>query len=261
MPDPGDEVAVLCTVAVSVLAEEAGLPDGVLIFPGREIIVPCGDSARIAVDAGGLANARIAAISADGEGLFSFDGGVVTDIAVTLRSVSANTEVLVELAKIDALLPAAEILWPALAAPDGSFARLPRCVAGTLGYRLNKRMASGVIKWREVTDPYYVDADSLRTVKIPDDLADSAHLVGDLAYASPLGYLDAGVQKFDFAVSPKAGKRVGEGVFCENCVYAFEVQFTDSLGNRSAPASRMAVSGSEDADSCAFAQYDWRKLK
>jgi hypothetical protein len=219
------------------------------IFPGHEFSVPVGGDTLLFVDVSRESNARIAGIWVDGGRLCCAEDGVVRDTGIALFGVVGGVVVIVELAKIDTVPPVVEIVSPAPAA-SGEFATsIPVCSFGALEYRLNKTMASGYIKWWNAGDSNQEDRDSLRFVRIPGDITKYTHDIGGWSYAFPDGYLSEGLQKFDLSVSPVAGKRISVDQIAALSAYAFEIQFTDSLGNRSGTVSR-TVWVTEAANGC-----------
>lgn len=227
-PDPVDEYV---PVSVDVVGGDAA------VYPSRSFEIPVDDAVMISVDVRGEVNTRIAAISVGGTEVCCRGDEVVRDTSVIVVGAAGGVAVVVELAKIDGVMPKAEIVSPALTTPGEPVASISVCSMGELEYRLNKRMASGYIKWRNMS----VGAennDSLQTVRIPEDITAESHNIGDWSYADPDGYLGDGPQRFDLAVSPVDGKRVTREQFTVPATYSFEIQFTDSLGNRSEKAYR-----------------------
>jgi len=228
MPDPEVEY-------VPVTVDVVG--GGAEVFPARSFDIPIDGAVTVSVNVRGEANTRIAAIWVGGEGVCCFGDGVVRDTAVAVVGVGGGVAVVVELAKIDCVWPTAEFVSPALAAPGDPAASIPVCSLGTLEYRLNKSMAFGYIKWRNMSNDAW-NNDSLQTVRIPDDITEESHTIGSWSYAYPNGYLNEGLQLFDLAVSPVAGKRVPRSRFAAPAAYSFEIRFTDSLGNESGKTYR-----------------------
>jgi hypothetical protein len=209
------------------------------IFPGPEFSVPAGGDTLLFVDVGRESNTRIAGIWVDGGRLCCAEEEVVRNTWVPLVGVRGRVAVKVELAKIDTVMPVVEIVSPALTPSGEAATGISICSFGMFEYRINKTMAKGYIKWRKVIiDDGWEDRDSLQVVRIPGDITRNGHDIGDWSYSSPDGYLSEGLQKFDLAVSPIAGKRVSRSQITANAAYIFEIRFTDSLGNESDMASR-----------------------
>jgi hypothetical protein len=228
MPDPVDEYA-----PVTVEIEGDGNAE---VYPSRAFDVLVGGGATVSINAGLETNTRIAWIRVGGEEVCCGGDTVVREAAVAVPGVSGGIAVAVGLAKIDAVWPVAEIVSPA--ATDAFAATVPLCLFGAIEYTLNKSMAGGYIKWRSEDADGATNNDSLQTVRIPEDITGDSHDIGAWSYASPDGYLSEGLQKFDLAVSPVAGKRVTRGEIGVPRAYSFVIQFTDSLGNESAKALR-----------------------
>jgi len=225
----GGEVAAV-TVEVT-----GGVAD---IFPGQEFSVPVGADTLIFINVAQEPNTRIAGIWVDGGRMCCDEDGVVRDTGIALIGVGGGVAVIVELAKIDTVPPVVEIVSPAPTASGGAAASISVCSFGLLEYKLNKTMASGYIKWRSAGSADSEDKDSLRVIKIPGDITRYTHDIGGWSYSYPDAYLSEGSQKFDLAVSPVAGKRISRDQIAALSAYAFEIQFTDSLGNKSGTASR-----------------------
>lgn len=228
-PDPEDEYVPVTVEVVGGAAE---------VYPARSFEIPLGGAVTVSIDVSGEANTRIAAIWVGAEGVCCFGEGVVRDAAVAVPGVGGGVAVVVELAKIDGVRPEAEIVSPALSAPGEPAASVSVCSLGAIEYRLNKRMSSGYIKWKSMS-PGAENNDSLQTVRVPEDITEESHNIGNWSYASPDGYLNEGLQRFDLAVSPAEGKRVPRGRFAAPAAYSIEIQFTDSLGNESEKALRL----------------------
>jgi len=220
-PVPEDDVA---EVTVEVTGGSAD------IFPGLRFNVPVGGDTLLFVDVNREVNTRIDGIWVDGGKQCCAEESVVRNTWVSLVGVRGGVAVTVKLVPIDTVMPVLELVSPA----PGEFATsIPICSFGELEYRLNKSMANGYIKWwKVIADDGWEDRDSLQTVRIPGDITRYNHDIGDWSYASPNGYLSEGLQKFDLTVSPVAGKRISRGQIV-NAAYAIEIQFTDSLGNKS----------------------------
>ncbi len=221
------------------------------IYPGAEFGVPVGADTSLFIDAGRELNSRIAGIWVDGGRLCCAEEEVVLSTWVSLVGVGAGGVVVrVELAPIDTVPPVLEIVSPKPAPPGEVVTGVSMCLFGALEYRLNKTMAKGYIKWwKNPSADGWEDRDSLQVVKIPGDITRYSHEIGDLSYSSPDGYLSEGLQKFDLAVSPVAGKRITRSQITANAAYIFEIQFTDSLGNESEKVSR-TVWASNAAGGC-----------
>jgi hypothetical protein len=210
------------------------------IFPGPKFSVPVGGDTLLFIDVSLEPNTRISEIWVDGGRQCCAEESVVRDTRVSLVGVAGGVVVKVELARIDTVPPVAEIVWPAPAPPGEVATGISVCSFGTLEYRLNKTMAKGYIKWRKsVNADGWEDRDSLQIVRIPEDITRYSHGIGEWSYSSPDGYLSEGLQKFDLAVSPVAGKRISRSQIAANAAYIFEIKFTDSLGNESDRVSRI----------------------
>jgi len=206
------------------------------IFPGLKFSVPVGGDTLLFVDVNREPNTRIAEIWVDGGRQCCAEESVVRYAWVSFAGVRGGVAVKVELAKIDTVMPAVELVSPALT--DGVVTSVPICSFGELEYRLNKTMSGGYVKWWKVTaDDGWEDRDSLQVVRIPGDVTKYTHDTGGWLYMSPEDYLNEGLQKFNLTVSPVAGKRVSVGKIAYSA-YAFELQFTDSLGNKSEKVQR-----------------------
>jgi len=209
------------------------------IFPGPAFSVPVGGDTLLFIDASREPNTRIAEIWVDGGRQCCAEESIVRDTWVSLVGVSGGVVVKVELVRIDTVPPVAEIISPAPAPPGEVATGISVCSFGALEYRLNKTMAKGYIKWRKsINADGWEDRDSLQIVRIPEDITRYSHDIGEWSYSSPNGYLSEGLQKFDLAVSPVAGKRVSRSQIAANAAYVFEIKFTDSLGNESERVSR-----------------------
>jgi len=230
-PTPAGEEASTVTVDVT-----GGIAD---IFPGREFSVPVGGDTLLFINVRREPNTRIVGIWVDGGRMCCAEESVVRDTGIALFGVSGGVAVVVELAKIDTVPPVVEIVSPSPAVSGEFAASVPVCSFGILEYRLNKAMANGYIKWRNVGETNLDDRDSLQVVKIPADITKYSHEVGDWSYAAPDGYLSEGLQKFDLTVSPVAGKRIARGQIAAPAAYSFEARFADSLGNKSETVSRV----------------------
>ncbi|MDR2591286.1 MAG: hypothetical protein LBC59_00570 [Chitinispirillales bacterium] len=218
----------LAAVAVDVIGGSAD------IFPGPEFSVPVGGDTLLFVDVSREQNTRIAGIWVDGGRQCCAEEEVVRSTWVSLVGVGGGVTVTVELAQIDTVLPILEIVSPMPTPPGEAATGISICSFGAFEYRLNKTMAKGYIKWwKNVNADDWEDRDSLQVVKIPGDITRYSHDIGAWSYSSPDGYLSEGLQKFDLAVSPIAGKRISRSQITANAVYTFEIQFTDSLGNES----------------------------
>jgi hypothetical protein len=226
-PTPADDDISTVTVEVT-----GGIAD---IFPGQEFSVPVGGDTLLFINVRREPNTRIAGIWVDGGRMCCAEESVVRDTGIALFGVNGGVAVVVELTRIDTVPPIVEIVSPLPAAPGEFAASVPVCSFGTLEYRLNKAMANGYIKWRNVGETDFDDRDSLQTVRIPADITKYGHEIGDWSYAAP----DEGLQKFDLTVSPVAGKRVAHGQIAAPAAYSFEVRFADSLGNKSEAVSRV----------------------
>jgi hypothetical protein len=228
MPDPSDGYAL-----VTVEIEGGGNAE---VYPSRAFDVPVGGGATVSIDTRFEANTRIAWIRVGGEEACCGGDTVARHAAVEVPVISGGVSITVGLAKIDTVMPVAEIVSPA--ATDAFATTIPLCLFGAIEYKLNKSMAGGYIRWRSEEANGAQNGDSLRTVRIPEDIAEDGLDIGAWSYASPDGYLSEGLQKFDLAVSPVAEKRVPPGEIGVPGAYLFEIQFADSLGNESAKASR-----------------------
>jgi len=226
---PEDDVA---EVAVEVIGGSAD------IFPGSKFSVPVGGDTLLFVDVRGELNTRIAGIWVDGGRQCCAEESVVRNTWVSLVGVRGGVAVKVELLPIDTVMPVLELVWPEPAAPGEFATGVPICSFGVLEYRLNKTMVNGYIKWwKAIADDGWEDRDSLQVVNIPGDITKYDHDTGGWLYTSPSGYLSEGLQRFKWTVSPVAGKRVSIDKIV-HATYSFEMQFTDSLGNKSEKVSR-----------------------
>ncbi len=241
---PADTEYDVATVTVEVIGGRAD------IFPGAEFSVPVGNDTLLYVDVKREPNTRIAGIWVDGGKQCCAEDGVVRDTWVSLIGVKGGVTVTVELAEIDTVTPVVEMVYPEAAPPEQIVASVPYCSFGVIEYRLNKAMANGYIKWWKIASADdWEDRDSLQTVWIPRDITKYTHNTGNGSYASPDGYLSEGLQRFDLKISPVAGKRVPLNQVAANAAYAFEIQFVDSLGNKSEKTSR-TVWASNAAGGC-----------
>jgi len=155
---------------------------------------------------------------------------------VSLVGVRGGVSVTVELAKIDTVTPIVELVSPVQT--GDVVTSVPVCSFGELEYRINKTMAGGYVKWwKVIADDGWEDRDSLQVVRIPGDVTKYSHDTGGWVYASPDDYLNEGLQKFSLTVSPVAGKRVSRSQIAY-AAYTFEIQFADSLGNKSEKVQR-----------------------
>jgi hypothetical protein len=233
IPSSADDKKDVAEITVEVVGGSAD------IFPGAKLSVPVGGDTLLFVDVSRSPNTRIAGIWVDGGRLCCAEESVVRDTWVSLVGVSGGVVVKVELVPIDTVMPIVEIVSPALTPPGEVATGISICSFGTLEYRLNKAMAKGYVKWRKsVNTDGWEDRDSMQVVRIPDDITRYSHEIGVWSYSSPNGYLSEGLQKFDLAVSPVAGKRISRSQIAANAAYIFEIQFTDSLGNESERLSR-----------------------
>jgi hypothetical protein len=230
IPDGGiDEVA---TVTVEVRGGNAALS------PGAEFSVPVGGDAQLYVDAGMERNTRIAGIWVDGGRVCCAADTVVRETWVELTGVKGGIVTIVELARIDTVLPVVELISPEQSYGEPVWTSVSICSFGELEYKLNKTMAFGYIRWADTSPNAKEDRDSLCVVRIPADITKFDHEIGAWSYVSPAGYLSEGRQKFDLAVSPVFGKRIVREQIPVNKPYDIEIQFTDSLGNASDKVSR-----------------------
>jgi len=228
----------LSEVAVEVIGGSAD------VFPGSRFSVPVGGDTLLFVDVSRKLNTRIAGIWVDGGKQCCAEESVVRNTWVSLVGVKGGVTVKVELVPIDTVAPVLELVSPGEAAPGEFATGVSICYFGELEYRLNKTMVEGYIKWwKVIADDGWEDRDSLQVVRIPGDITKYDHDTWGLSYASPDGYLSEGLQRFKLTVSPIAGKRISRNLIV-NAAYTFEIQFSDSLGNKSEKISRTVwVSG------------------
>ncbi|MCL2181949.1 MAG: hypothetical protein FWB85_00555 [Chitinispirillia bacterium] len=255
--DVGFKSVIGTMYSVTVEVGGAGAAD---ISPRREFLVPYRGEVSVTVRA--LVNTKIASVSVNGAPRYVFDGLLVRDTALTFAGITSNTRILVSLAEIDTVMPDVKIVWPVIGTGDRSV--VPGiCLGGVFAYRLNKRMASGVARWLDLDNIYNADKDSLRSVRIPGDIFDAPHNLAELItkapviYESPKQYLEEGLQRFNFEISPVAAKRYTHGA---GRLYRLELQFADSLGNLSAVESRI-VNTRADGRSCEDAINEWLRAE
>jgi len=240
---PKVEDEEVATVTVDVVGGNAD------VSPGREFSVPVGSDTLLSVYVSQEPNTRIAGVWVDGGRLCCAEEDIVRDTRVTLFDVRGNVTVTVELAKIDTVAPIVEVISPAAPEAGEPVVSIPVCLFGALEYKINKTMTSGYIKWGLADNNLATeDRDSLQVVRIPNDITKYTHNIGGWSYASPDGYLSEGTQKFDFTVSPVAGKRVSASQIAAPIAYTFEIQFTDSLGNKSNRVSRTVLATVSNKD-------------
>ena len=244
---PGTAVgfAAVYTAHNVVVSVEGGDAE---VFPQKSFSVPHAGDATVSVRVNMKDNLRIGGIGVNGEQRHVFDGRAVGDTAITIENIRSNTGVLVTVAKIDTVQPVLTVIWPV---KDTSTAMT--CVAGTLGYRLNKKMASGYIKWTAIDSVSgQLRENTAVTVAMPGDLNIVPHFVaGDIAYASPSAYLNEGVQKYRQYESARKQFDFQIGVS-----YKLEMQVSDSLGNKSNTVFRVTTIA-PSRGGCSAAVPDW----
>jgi hypothetical protein len=225
------------SVSVSVVGGAAE------ILPQREFTVPHAGDASVSVSVNARNNLKIESVWVNGELRWAFHDRVVADTSIPLENVRADARVLVSVAKADTVMPQVIINWPVSGNTADTVWKVPvMCLEGAVGYKLNKKMASGYIKWtRTDTLTGLLTRDSLRT-NIPGDINPASHFVAtaipgsDISYLSPKEYLNEGVQRYRQAESANADKQMD---FLLRTPYRVEMQFTDSLGNKSNVAVRV----------------------
>jgi len=232
-------------VEVSVVGGDAE------VLPERLFFVPHAGEASISVSAS--RNIKIERIWLNGVSRFDFSGRVVADTTILFENIRSDMVILVAVAKIDTVMPLLTVNWPV---QDTAY--VPMCVAGALSYRLNKKMASGYIKWASINDKGWPDESTAVTVVMPDNLIQIPHVVGnEFVYYSPSEYLNEGVQKF---YNLESMPQIVNFPIIAGVSYRLEVQFSDSLGNKSNTVVKVRRVRSND-QRCQNMYKDWLGVK
>ncbi|MCL2219017.1 MAG: hypothetical protein FWC23_03805 [Chitinispirillia bacterium] len=236
------------TVVVNVEGGEAE------VLPQRVFTVPYGGGVSITVDVSGQRNMRLDRVTVNGSEVYVYVDTAALRLVVGVANVRSDTEVLVAVAEIDTVMPMVTLEWP----PESGSGP---CFVDALAYRLNKKMASGVIKWRFIhfSSPQ-IPADSTITVNIPQDINSTRHIVGNIVYTARPEYLDEGLRKYSQRVSPNTGKWSATQNFSPGTTYILSMEFTDSLERKSNFVYR-TILVQDMMQGCTHARRVWEEME